>query len=504
MQNNEYIELPPSPSSSIGGLREIGYTINTAIADIIDNSITAKAKNIWINFNWQDDKSYISILDDGIGMDQEVLKMAMRPGSKNPDDIRSPNDLGRFSLGLKTASWSQADKLYVWSKTKESDINSLGWDIEEVQEKDKWLVKTKLPESSELDSLKSINSGTLIEWQNLKLVTQSDTNAEQASKEEFYAVVEDVKKYISMIFHRFVEGKASKNQYEYKLNLYVNNNLLHPWDPFFASETVLNQVTPEEELPFKDDVIFVKGYVLPHKESLTEKEYESAGGREDWLKHQGFFVYRSDRLIVPGDWLGLGRGGKKWQDEEQYRLARICIDIPNSMDKDWSLDLKKALTIPPRMLREKLMRHAEKVRADARQAFVKRGKYGPKPKREYFDNVRVWSNKKRNEKTIYRINFDHPRIKEFQKSIGPNAKDFKNIIRLIEECVPVQQMWIDSAEGDIAVPFDGVEEELKEQIKELFNVFIKTMDRKKALDKIKMSEPYNRYPEIIEEVLEDE
>ena len=141
MSNDNFLELPPSPSSSIAGLREIGYTVNTAVADILDNSITANAKNIWINFVWDEKDSYVSILDDGIGMDYEVLKAAMRPGSKNPNDDRDPSDLGRFSLGLKTASWSQAEKLNVWSKTKSSKINSMGWDIQQVQREDKWIVE---------------------------------------------------------------------------------------------------------------------------------------------------------------------------------------------------------------------------------------------------------------------------------------------------------------------------------------------------------------------------
>ena len=122
MSDDEFIELPPSPSSSIAGLREIGYTVNTAVADILDNSITANAKNIWINFEWIEDDSYISILDDGNGMDYETLKAAMRPGSKNPNETRALGDLGRFSLGLKTASWSQANKLYVWSKIQHANI----------------------------------------------------------------------------------------------------------------------------------------------------------------------------------------------------------------------------------------------------------------------------------------------------------------------------------------------------------------------------------------------
>ena len=503
MADSKYIELPPSPSSSISGLREIGYTINTAVADIIDNSVTAGASNIWVKFVWAEENSYVSILDDGKGMDDEDLESAMRPGSKNPNDERNANDLGRFSLGLKTASWSQANKLYVWSKTQESKVHSLGWDIEEVEKRDKWVVEKDLKKSRDLQDLEELDSGTLIEWHDLKLVSDmSNVSAGTTSRDEFNHFIDDLEKYLGMIFHRFIDGKNKLNN---KLKIFLNDDEIPSWDPFSAGVRVQSQRTPDENLEYKDCRISIKGYVLPHKDLLETGEFEQGGGREGWLKHQGFFVYRSDRLIVPGDWLGLGRGGKKWQDEEQYRLARLSIDIPNAIDKDWSLDLKKEMTVPPKVLREKLTRHAEEVREKARQSFVKRGKYGPRPKRSYFDDIRVWENGSRLGKVVYKVNNKHPAIAQFVSSIGPFAKSFKRIVRLIEECVPVQQMWIDSTESDISVPFDGTEEELVGDIRAFYDLLTQSASKthKQACEIIKNSEPYNRYPQLVDKELGD-
>ena len=75
-------------------MRSFGYSLNTAISDLIDNSITAKASNVWIDFEWDDEKTWISISDDGIGMDEEKLKNAMKIGSQSPLLPREKNDLG--------------------------------------------------------------------------------------------------------------------------------------------------------------------------------------------------------------------------------------------------------------------------------------------------------------------------------------------------------------------------------------------------------------------------
>ncbi|MDA1136298.1 MAG: ATP-binding protein [Proteobacteria bacterium] len=502
---SKFIELPPLPSASISGLREIGYTVNTAIADILDNSITAKAKNIWIKFVWKENDSYISILDDGVGMNYEVLEAAMRPGSKNPNDVRDPSDLGRFSLGLKTASWSQANKLYVWSKDKNSNINSLGWDIDEVEKQDKWIVQKDLENSKELASLESLESGTLIEWHILKLVYDHITvGQDHISKAEFFETINDLEKYLGMIFHRFIEGKAKYNQFEGKLKIEINGNVIEPWDPFFASDKVVTSVTPEEKIEFKDSKILVRGHVLPHRDNLDDDEFNDAAGREGWLKQQGFFVYRSDRIIVPGDWLGLGRGGKKWQDEEQYRLARLSIDIPNALDKDWSLDLKKEVTIPPKLLKEKLTRMAEEVRAQARNSFVQRGKYGPRPKREYYDNVRLWKRSEVGGKISYKLNLKHPLIENFIEKIGPMNDDFKLVIRLVEQCIPIDQIWIDkNDENNLEFIFEELKDDLIPMIKRLYEVFIKSKNNEEAINLIKEIEPFNRNPDLVERVLND-
>ena len=128
----------PGAGALIESLRAVGYSLPTAIADIIDNSIAAKAKNIWLDFYWDGCDSRISILDDGVGMEEDVLSNAMRPGSQSPTDTRDPSDLGRFGLGLKTASFSQSRILSVVSKTSKGEKSRRCWDLNFVSKHNEW------------------------------------------------------------------------------------------------------------------------------------------------------------------------------------------------------------------------------------------------------------------------------------------------------------------------------------------------------------------------------
>ena len=109
------ISLPPRAHTLISATRHIGYSLESAIADLIDNSIAARARNVEIDFI-DTTESYIAILDDGFGMTDEELTSAMQYGSSDPSNNRSENDLGRYGLGLKTASMSQCKKMTVATK----------------------------------------------------------------------------------------------------------------------------------------------------------------------------------------------------------------------------------------------------------------------------------------------------------------------------------------------------------------------------------------------------
>ncbi|MEO0040827.1 MAG: hypothetical protein RL329_275 [Bacteroidota bacterium] len=113
MENNSLVvqTLTPSPSIMIENLRSIGYRLETAIADIVDNSITAQAKSIDVQFNWspEEDASTIYFVDDGIGMTHQAIGEAMRLGTQTQTEPRHSSDLGRFGLGKKGHYLSKCD-----------------------------------------------------------------------------------------------------------------------------------------------------------------------------------------------------------------------------------------------------------------------------------------------------------------------------------------------------------------------------------------------------------
>jgi hypothetical protein len=500
--NEEFEICNPNPSSTIISLSGVGYSLKTAIADLVDNSITAMSKNIWIELKWDGPQSSISILDDGYGMSAKEISEAMRPGGKNPLHLRDESDLGRFSLGLKTASWSQCRKVSVWSKLAKDEITSRCWDLDYVAKHNEWRVLKSLAKEPEVINLERLKSGTLVKWVSLSSPLFDELVNSKDGLTHFNEHIQEMQNYLGMIFYRFISGQAKTNKNSGPINIFVNGNKTKAWNPFEVSEKIFSQVTPLEVVPYMGIPLDIKGYVLPHKDKLSEDNYRYGAGPNGWIEQQGFYVFRSERLLVAGDWLGLGRG-RAWVKEEQYRLARISIEIPNSLDQAWSLDIKKSIATPPPQLKNKLTMLAEKVREDAKKSFIYRGKYGPRPSSPTHISIPAWEQVTRNGALTYRINKKHPLYLGLRERLGALNSDFDSVIRMIEESVPVQKIWIDAAESDQnhAIPYEGLNDELKLDIKKMYKFLITKMDVMKTIELIKATDPFNRYPKLVDEVV---
>ena len=236
------VEVTPGAAALIQSLRAIGYTVSTSIADLLDNSVAAGARRIWIDFNWDGPNTHVTVLDDGCGMAEAVLEAAMKVGSQNPLEQRSPKDLGRFGLGLKTASFAQSRSLTVASKIAEKDpIAIRRWDLDFVEKIDRWILrKSARPEAAHLlDQLKALKHGTLVIWENTdRIVDQRDAD-DQNAKDAFYSEVDEVRKHLEMVFHRFIK--------EDKLDIRVNTQKCEPWDPFLESHRMTEHLPSETE-----------------------------------------------------------------------------------------------------------------------------------------------------------------------------------------------------------------------------------------------------------------
>lgn len=206
-ESHNYDILRPKAAAITESLRSIGYSMETAIADLIDNSITAGANKISITGTFKGKNTALFILDNGIGMNETTLKNAMRLGSSSPSDLRDKKDLGRFGLGLKTASFSQCRRFTVVSKFK-GRISGRYWDLDIINESDEWQLRTDVDPSYK-ERLKDLSQGTLVVWEKLdRIISQKDKDAEK----RFNAKKNSLRNHLGLTFHRFLEsGRLSGN-----------------------------------------------------------------------------------------------------------------------------------------------------------------------------------------------------------------------------------------------------------------------------------------------------
>lgn len=500
--SQDYEIANPGAEALIESLRAVGYSLPTAVADIIDNSVAAGADNVWLDFHWSGRDSWVSITDDGTGMMESDLSNAMRPGSQSPLDDRDPDDLGRFGLGLKTASFSQSRILSVASRTGGGKVAERRWDLGYVAEHDQWrLLKDGTPLAKGIaSSLEGLSSGTVVVWENLdRIVGDAPTSSGPAQK-RFLRHVAEVREHLGMIFHRFLAGPRPR------LAIWINGkdkqHKVEPWDPFLDGHPCTT-CSPADPVPFGGAVVNIRGYVLPHKDRLGDELHRKASGPRGWNAQQGFYIYRNDRMLVSGDWLRLGRV-RPWTKEEHYKLARLSIDIPNSMDSKWALDVKKSTATPPGNIRDKLMKLAEKIRGAARKVFAHRGEYGPRGNRQNVELDRPWKATNRGGHKIYRIRRDHVLVRGLLEKIGSLKPELEAVLRFLEETVPVQQIWLDTAdaEQDHAVPYEGISEEviLGDMKRSLELLTGAGRSRAEALLQIGSMDPFHRYPKLIEKL----
>jgi hypothetical protein len=332
----------PNPKSTINSYRSFGYNLSTALADIVDNSISASANVIEIDYKWNGKNSYISILDNGNGMNLEDLIQAMTPGSKDPEEIRNENDLGRFGMGLKTASFSQCKRLTVVTKKRNYNLIKRCWDIDYINQVEEWVLLDYISDVKFAEQLKTFESGTLIIWENLDRVVGNAQKNNESVKNAFYQEMYTVKEHLSLVFHRFIENN--------KITLKSNSYVIDSWNPFLYNLTTKPEMGLPEILNGNVEVIY---YILPHMSRISQEEYEKSGGPLGWFNQQGFYIYRGDRLLVSGDWLGLEK------KRDYSKLARISINFPNTSDFDWNLDIKKSTATPPIEIRRELSRIAK-------------------------------------------------------------------------------------------------------------------------------------------------
>lgn len=428
---------PPSAKALVLSMRAMGYQLHTALADLIDNSIFAKAKNIQISWGWDDGNPWIMIFDDGKGMTEAELREAMKPGGQSPEDTRDLEDLGRFSLGLKTASWSQCKLMSVMSKTSAGDVSTRQWDLGVVEKHDRWDLIVDLDTVTKLKMhrrLDVVSSGTVILWEKLDRIIGEGDASEQYLEDSFNEkFTGTVLPHLQMIFHQFLTGKDA-------ISMKVGNTRCIPWDPF------LTEFTSVEERPTETfGQVVVTPYIMPHSSNLTMSELQKAQGPWGWLAQQGFYVYRNKRMIIAGGYLGLiDENGKHFEAKDQYRLCRIKVDIPNDLDHEWDLDVKKAQASPPLRLRREFERLARSTREKSSQVYRRRSIARKLPGESA--KADIWHRRKIGEKIVYKVNRESPAIVHLCESAELSKTHLNALLHLIERTVPYRGITIDNNE----------------------------------------------------------
>ncbi len=499
-QGDLFDHAPPAASAMLEALRGLGYSTEAAIADLIDNSIAAGARHVRIDFLWDGPASVVRLVDDGRGMDDRTLFEAMRPGGRHPLLVRDPQDLGRFGLGLKTASLSQGRVLAVVSRTDLGAVSQRSWDLDYVAEADEWRLLRAIPADVRVHAVvPGESAGTTVVVGRLDRLLGEDMESDAARK-RFQAIARRVERHLAMTFHRFLEGPQPR------LELIIAGGdegaRIAPWDPFLQWHPATT-ATPVERLAHRSGAIEVQGFVLPHRDRMMADQFEDAAGPDGWLAHEGFFVYRNRRLLVAGGWLGLGPG-RRWTRDDVHRLARLRLDLPNSGDGDWKVDIRKSTATPPPAMRSRLQGLADQVRKDAREVFAWRGGRSARQAREPV--ARVWNTVETARGTVYRIDRAHPAVQRALDAAGASRRLAEDMLTVIEAGLPVQRIWLDVAEqGDLPLAPAGMPAEEAAAMQSLYShlrdrLGLSAADARRRLLSI---EPFAAYPAAVAQLADE-
>lgn len=476
---SELVEKQFPVKTLLTGLRAIGYSFSTAVADIIDNSVSAGANTVNVYFDPIAAIPFFCILDDGCGMNFTKLNNAMMPGSDRSDKEDSDLELGRFGLGLKSASLSQCREFIVASK-KFGKVNAMAFDLDVIED---CRLMLKVLDKEEIDSLPYINllhsyeTGTLVVWNKFDKIEYTAKSFEDS----FRSVVADAKKHVEFVFHRFYDDIA----------IYFNNKRIERRDPFLLESFGRQQTGRTTRIPIGSSVITVTPYTLPFANSLTSEEKTLLGNPKSIFDEQGFYLYRNKRLITWGNWMRMGIRS------ELNKLARIQVDIPSSLDEVWTLDVKKSSAKIPDIIKSQ-------IKASVKDSIVrsKRTTRFPGVKEQTLE-VKVWDRINEHEGKIrYQINRDAPAIVALDRVLGDREKElFEMVLSQIECYLPKYSISNDNIDAlTIVNSGDDAEEEiLIKEIETIISLFDDDINED-VLDNIFAAENYQKLISRKEEI----
>lgn len=429
--------VEPSAAALVESLRDIGYTMSTAVADVVDNSLTAGAAKVSILVHSDPAGAAIGILDDGAGMSAGELLRAMRPGSRTPTETRAPHDLGRFGLGMKTASFSQCRRLTVMSR-REGRTSVATWDLDLVVERNAWMLEVR-DDAEGVQFADALGErGTLVLWERL------DRAGLEHGEGDLLRLTDEAARHLELVFHRFMVGGRGHPA----VALDLNGRALEPLDPFAEHHGATIRL-PEDARTGPDGPVVIQPYVLPHRNKVrSQAAWDRMGLLEGHMRSQGFYLYRNRRLIRHATWFGLAR------QQRLTELARVRIDVGNESDAAWRIDVLKSSAAPPPSIRNHLRGIVERLGGQSRRVYRKRG-----AKLTDENPLPLWQRNRVDDRISYSISPDHPALVEFSDSLPDGrSRAFGTVLRLIADGLPLEALHHDMAEGPDAIRQDGMDE----------------------------------------------
>jgi hypothetical protein len=427
---NEVIseDASPNPEYLIKSIAEQGYSLETSLADLMDNSISAKAEKIEVLIKMDQEPFTLFLADNGMGMNESELVKSMQFPSNSPEEKRSGNDLGRFGLGMKTASFSQTRYFTVLSKKKGGkkyagrtwDVNYLknnGWRliINSEEEIEIIIEQYKTLSKGHLNEFESFDANTIVIWKGLYKFENylEEGNRQNALKKQITEITSD---YLALVFHRFLEKTSNP------LQIRINNSLISPFNPFPNHEKDFRPIEYKQK-SFSTDTIKIEGFILPSR-SIDE----SQKGLTNWttknrglMDLEGIYIYRADRIILFGGWNGLIKKAPRLQ------LARLRVDVGNSVDHLLHLNVAKSQVVIPHDLIKAFERYIEELKIEAEREFYNRGirKFSGNKKESI---SQLFERKASNKGVLLELNSDFPLLKSLKNELKNDQLSKLNLI----------------------------------------------------------------------------
>lgn len=459
----------PNPEFLIKSIAEQGYSLETALADLMDNSITANATRIEVLTKIDSEPFILFLSDNGDGMDKASLKKNMQFPSKSPEETRELSDLGRFGLGLKTASFSQTRIFTVLSRKRGSDkFFGLTWDVNHLKNSGKWemilnsdeeineIIQQYTSISKEhLNNSNEFTPNTIVVWKGLYKFENyvNEKNKQDALKEE---ITNTTSEYLSIVFHKFMERQNNR------LQIRINNTLVNPFNPFPTENSSIRALEPLQK-EFGKDFVKIQGFVLPNT-SIKDDSNTWTPKNKSLMDMEGLYIYRADRLILFGGWNGLIKKMPRLQ------LGRLKIDIGNKVDHLFHLNVAKSQINIPHDLKSAFLRAIVDLKTEAQKEFFNHGLKSFK-QRPTEHSSELFYKTATNKGVLLRINDEFPLLKSLKSSLNSNQKAELNFILKMSSNVINKVRQVDNIQITGDSEKDGISTvEIVKSIKELLNL----------------------------------